>query len=311
MGCEDPAPTPATPDANRKPVAAETFETAQLYLDAAQFDQAEAIAVAAQREAPDDGTIHELLARIDFGRGMAQRKDGLIDSGNTSLAAALDHWWDACERSPQSGPMHVSAGDVASMLGRHEAARHFYGKALEIDGDGGRAALCLAQLLMIEDPPRARELLRSVTDAGAVAEAHASLALLLARDGDAIAAREQLAHAVLVAPQAISVRVMQARVERLLGDPTRGIEVLSSLDDAVAGDQTVAWERAACWTSLGRHRRAADAWVVCFHANAHRSDAGAIAVHAAEAWEAAGDAEGAAVWHRQARLLGVTQSSSP
>jgi hypothetical protein len=51
--------------------------------------------------------------------------------------------------------------------------------------------------------------------------------------------------------------------------------------------------------------------VVCFHANAHRSDAGAIAVHAAEAWEAAGDAEGAAVWHRQARLLGVTQSSSP
>ena len=193
MGCEDPAPTPATPDANRKPVAAETFETAQLYLDAAQFDQAEAIAVAAQREAPDDGTIHELLARIDFGRGMAQRKDGMIDSGNTSLAAALDHWWDACERSPQSGPMHVSAGDVASMLGRHEAARHFYGKALEIDGDGGRAALCLAQLLMIEDPPRARELLRSVTDAGAVAEAHASLALLLARDGDAIAAREQLA----------------------------------------------------------------------------------------------------------------------
>lgn len=314
IGCEDPAQqaksTSQPADTPENLVAVEALETAQLYLDASQFDHAEAIAIAAQMSAPDDGDIHELLARIDFGRGMAQRTDGLIDASNATLAQALDHWWEACARSPQSGPMHVSAGDVASMLGRHEAARHFYGKALEIDGDGGRAALCMAQLLMAEDAHRARALLQSVTDAGAVPEAHASLALLLARDGDAPGAREQLGRAVAIAPHAVSVRVMQARVERLLGDPSRGIEVLSGLDDDAEGDQTVAWERAACWTALGRHRRAADAWVVCFHANAHRTDAGAIALQAAEAWEAAGDAQGAAVWHRQARLLGVTQSSS-
>ncbi len=289
--------------------AAETLETAQRYLDAHQFEQAEAVAIAAHRDAPDDPDVIELLARADFGKGMSLRTEGLIDASNQALEAALEHWWDACALRPDAGPMHVSAGDVASMLGRGQTARHFYERAVEIDGAKGRAGLCLAQLLLDEAPDRAEDLLRQVSVGGVVPEAHATLGLLLARTGDSAEARTQIDRAVQLTPGGVSVRVMQARVERLLDDPGRGVEVLTALPLDSQGDESVAFELAQCWAAIGRPKRAAETWVTCFHLNAHRSDAWRLAQRAADAWRAAGDPDGAAVWDRQARLLGAAGSS--
>jgi len=301
-GCDSTTPQPEPPVST----STATLLTAQRYLDAGQFDQSEAILVAAMKSWPHDPSVHELLARVDFGRGLQFHRGGLIDRGDAALSDALVHWRTACDLVPNAAPMRVSAGDVAAMIGRQDEARVFYAAALEIDPSSGRAALCLAQLEMEEHPQLARELLQqALTHAGEVPEVHASLALLHARADAPEAAREAIARAVELGPELQAVRVMQARIERLLGNPTRGVEILSALGPKAAGDRGVAWEAAACWTAIDRPDRVAEAWVTCFLANAHRTDAGELAANAARAFTAAGDAVHAETWWRQARLLGV------
>ncbi len=304
--CSDPEPERSTARAQDA-----TLLTAQRYLDAGQLEEAEAVAVAAHRDAPRDPRVLELLARVDFARGLNLREEGLIEDGDTALAQALEHWWDACVLAPQEGPMHVSAGDVAAMLGRQQTAIHFYERGVELDGPDGRAGLCLAQLVTADDPERARALLEAVIDGPAAApEAHASLAVLCWNAGDADLARTHMDTAVQQAPQAIQIRVLQARLARLQDDPTSGIEVIAALPEDARTSASVTWELARCWTALDRHDKAAQAWVACFHANAFRTDAHTHAANAAEAFALAGDADAAAIWRRHASLLGGGQSES-
>lgn len=301
-GCDAEAPSsPAATGTSRA-----TLLTAQRYVDAGQFDQADAILVAARASWPEDPGVHELLARVDFGRGLQLQNVGLMDRGKAALTEALAHWTRACALVPDEALMRVSAGDVAAMIGHTAQARSFYAAALQLDPTAGRAALCLAQLEMDDDPVYAGELLQqAMAHAGDVPEVHASLALLHARNNAPKAARTAIARAVELGPDLPSIRVMQARIERLLGNPTRAVEVISALGPNAAGNRGVAWEAAACWNAIDRPDRAAEAWVVCFMANAHQSDAGALAVNAAQAFEQSGDFVQAQTWWRQARLLGV------
>ena len=305
-GCD--AKSPSSPSATAPSTA--TLLTAQRYVDAGQFDQADAILVSARSSWPADPKVHELLARVDFGRGLQFQNVGLMDRGEAALTEALAHWTTACELVPGQALIRVSAGDVAAMIGRTDEARAMYAAALQLDPTSGRAALCLAQIEMDKDPEYAGQLLQqAMAHAGDVPEVHASLALLHARNNAPQAARTAIARAVELGPDLPPIRVMQARIERLLGNPTRAVEVISALGTKAAQEKGVAWEAAACWNAVERPDRAAEAWVVCFMANAHRSDAGAIAANAAEAFESAGDPVQAQTWWRQARLLGVEKQA--
>ena len=289
----------------------ETLLTAQRLLDVGHYEQAEAIAIAARQQAPDDARVHELLARIDFGSGLQLRQQGLMEASNSALQHALEHWERACLLEPEAWGMHTSAGDVASMLGRPEQATSFYQQAMSHAPAPGRAALCLAQLRMESQPAVARELLDQVLATNdQVPEAHASIALIEARGGRAEEARGAMEQAVRLAPGSTAIRVTQARVERLLACADRGVEVLSALGPSADADHAVAWELAECWLALDRPAKAAVVWERCFAHNAHRSDAGTIAARAAQAWAAAGERAHAEAWWRQAGLLGVSQESS-
>jgi Tfp pilus assembly protein PilF len=304
--CDESAPSP-----DAQVVRSETLLTAQRYLDAGQYEQAEAIAIAAARQAPEDARVHELLARIDFGLGLQLRQQGLMAPSKVTLQQALEHWARACTIEPEASGMHTSAGDVASMLGLPKQAAGFYQQAMLHAPAAGRAALCLAQLCMKEEPKRARELLDLVLAANdQVPEGHASVALIEARLGRGVEARAAMERAVALAPRATALRVTQARVERLLGSAHRGVEVLSALGPSVDGNEAVAWELAECWSTLQRPAKAAAVWERCFANNAHRSDAGRLAAKAARAWTAAGEGGHAAAWWRQAGLLGVPQDES-
>jgi tetratricopeptide (TPR) repeat protein len=302
-GCHEASQTAASgKDKDPKP----TLLVAQRYVDAGQFDEAQAILAAALESWPNEATVHELLARVDFGRGLSFNQAGLMEHGKAALREALGHWSTACTLLPKAAQMRVSAGDVAAMIGETAQAKSFYAHALTLDPAHGRAALCLAQLEMHDHPDLARSLLtQSLEHAGEVPEVYASLALLHARGGEAQAARDSIDRAIELGPLLQGIRVMQARVERLLGDPARSIEILTALGPEAGAGVAVAWEAAACWTELDRPDRAATAWVACFLANAHRSDAGDLAAKAAKAFEAAGNPLEAQTWWRQAGLLGV------
>ncbi|MCH2137065.1 MAG: tetratricopeptide repeat protein [Phycisphaerales bacterium] len=303
---------PATSDA---PVdragAMETLRTAQRYIDAGQFDEAQAILVTAQTAWPEDPLVHEQLARVAFGRGLTLRAQGQLDLGDQRLAQALEHWRRACDLSPDNAAMRVSAADVAAMIGQTSTARALYGRALELDPRAARAALCLAQIEMTAHPDRAEALLQQALEhGGEIPEAHASLSMLHMRRGDETAARAAMATALEAGGDMPGIRVMQARLERLSGAPDRGVELLVALGPQSLADVGTTWELAACWEALDHWDRAAQTWELCFGANAHRSDAGTLALNAARAWEAAGDGTKAQSWFRQARLLGVDQEGS-
>lgn len=293
----------------------QTLRTAQRFIDAGQFDEAQAILVAARASWPDDPGVDEQLARVEFGRGLALHAAGLIEDGDAKLEAALDHWTSACAGMPSNAAIRVSAGDVAAMIGRTGEARAFYTRALELDQFAARAALCLAQLEMDQDPHQALALLeQAVGYGGPIPEAFASEAIVHVMLGDEPRARAAMDRAIEVGADLPAVRVMQARMERLLGHPARGVEVLSALGAQACSQPGTAWESAACWAAVDRWDKAAEAWETCFLANAHRTDAGDLAAEAARAWSRAGDDLQADSWWRQARLLGVPQdapSSSP
>ncbi len=287
------------------PAAIETqLEQAELLLSHGQSAEAARVVTHLLESTPADWRVHDVTARIRLFDAMQARKDGLMDRAGEALASSVDAYRAATAAAPSLAGLHQSAASAAFMAGEHGQATDWFRRAMELDPDDPRPPLFLAQLVFESDPAEAGRLLgRAIALDPTIAEAHASIALLEASNGQEEAALAAMATALSCGEPSPALRVVQAKMYRTLGNPARGVEVLLALPIAARGDEATAGELAECWELLGRPDRSADAWAICFSANAHRTDAWVFALRAARCHLAAGDRSAAAGCIAQAEML--------
>ncbi|MDP6311180.1 MAG: hypothetical protein QF781_03365 [Phycisphaerales bacterium] len=280
------------------------LDRAELLLSLGKPSDAAIVAAELLGATERDWRVHDVIARIHLHDALRFRREGLMGNSAEELTASVKAYRVATTLAPSLAGLHQSAANAASMAGEHEQAIDWFEHAMELDSTDPRAPLCLAQLIFDSDPPQARRLLEGALALDpSIAEAHASVALLEATKGREEAATAAMANALACGEAGPAIRVVQAKMYRLLNSPERGVEILLALPVAARGEEATATELARCWQLLGRPDRAADVWVACFAANAHRTDAWVFALKAAEAHLLAGDRASAASCIAQAEML--------
>jgi len=292
------------------PAAAGSLIKGEDYLSLGELDAAGREADALVVSAPGDWRSHDLAARVLLGRAVIAERDGRVAAVAKLMREAADAYHRAIGCEPRIAGLWRNAADAAWLAGDRAEAVASYEQAMALAPDDPRAHLRLAQAAFEKAPDEARSLLQQVISLDAsIAEAHASLALLDAQQGDSGNATHRIMHAVELAPDNAAIRTVQARVHRLLGNPAVGIEVLLAVPEGGRRTEPASEELASCWTAVGRRDRAADAWEACFRANAHRTDAWRFAVLAAEAALDAGDRGRAAALLDHAAMAGAPAAS--
>lgn len=295
--CEEPVEHETRVDLTNR------VDRAEQLLSAGKAVEAGAIVDILLGQYSDDWRVHDLAARIHLQQGIRLRDDGLIEQSQAELLQAVSAYQKATALVPALAGLYTSAGNAAVMAGDKQQANVWYRDAIGLDAEDVRPPLYLAQLVFDESPAEARELLEWVISMDSnIAEAHASIALLNAIDGDAEAAKAAMFEA-LRSDRGPAIRVVQARMFRTLGEPGRGVEILLATEYHGRTTEAAASELAACWEAIGRPDRSAQAWDDCFGANAHRTDAWRFALNAARAHLEAGDRSGAARSIGQAEML--------
>lgn len=302
VGCErsDPSPEAALP------IQQGSLTQGEHYLSLGQLEEAGQHATALEKSAPDDWRTHDLAARVHLGHAVTAERDGRMEAITPLMRAAAGSYQKAILCDGRIAGLWRNAADAAWLAGDRADAVAWYEQSMQLDDQDPRAPLRLAQAAFDSDPDQARALLEHVIVLDAdIAEAHASLAVLDAIEGDDEKALLRMDHAVALSPTSPGIRVVQARVARLLGEPSRGVEVILSLSAPARSTEAASLELEACWGALRRPDRIADAWEACFVGNAHRSDAWRFAVRAAEAALAAGDRGRAATLLDRASMVGA------
>ena len=302
--CDRPEDQPVSESSALSESGELQLERAEQFLGAGQTDEVLHIATELTTSASGDWRSHELLARAHMQRALTLQHEGLIELSSASLGKAVDGYARALPLADGIGGLYRSAADAAHMHGQTELAIAWYEQAIEIDPDDPRSPLRLAQVIFESHPDEARALLNRVVQLNtSIPEAYASLSLLDATQGDIASARSHMKHAVAMATDVAAIRIVQARMHRMLGEPQRGAEILLALPPADRAMESTTTELARCWGDVGQHARAADAWAACYHSLAHRSDAWRFALEAAKSSLRAGNKPRAASFLDQAVYL--------
>jgi tetratricopeptide (TPR) repeat protein len=302
VGCDTAADPQVQTDATAR------VDRAEQLLSAGKAKDADAVVDGLLEQHSDDWRVHDLSARVYLQQGLRLQDEGLMEQSHAALVKAVAAYRNATNLVPALAGLYTSAGNAAVMAGDEEQAKIWFREAIGLDAEDVRPSLYLAQLVFEDDPSEARSLLDWVLSMdSSVPEAHASIALLNAINGDAAAAEAAMAEA-LRRDRAPSIRVVQARMFRMLGEPSRGVEVLLVIEPSARTTEAAAAELAACWGAIGRPDRVADAWDACFSANAHRTDAWRYALNAARAHLEAGNRSAAARSVEQAEMLSAPAS---
>ena len=302
--CDRPENQPASESSTLSEIGERQLERAHQFLGAGQTNEALHIATELIRSAPGDWRSHELLARSHMQRALTLQQEGLIEPSSAALGKAVDGYARALPLTDGISGLYRSAADAAQMNDQTELAIVWYERAIEIDPDDPRSPLRLAQVIFESHPDEARTLLNRVVQLNtSIPEAYASLSLLDAMQGDITSARSHMKHAVDMATDVAAIRIVQARMHRVLGEPQRGAEILLALPPADRAMESTTTELARCWGDIGQHARAADAWAACYQSLAHRSDAWRFAIEAAKSSLRAGNQPRAANFLDQAVYL--------
>lgn len=279
-----------------------SLAAAEQYFDNGENEKAETILATLLKRAPDQPRAHELLASIEIARAdaCAQRGDG--EGAKEAFAQAYDHYEIVIEGSPPNAGLEQSAGRVAIAAGETDAALAHFRRAGDIDSADPSNPLLEANLLLqLKRLDEARAAIdRAVKLDGEEPYALATLAMVLHAQGEAELALQKIAEArELARPNdELAIRVVEARLHRLLGDPERALALLLPLSGSQRAEQAVASEIAESAVANGDHKRAFDAWA---HRYQLTKDWNA-ALHAARQALAAGLVDESWSWFRRAEL---------
>ena len=304
VGCGEQEPSPE----GVAPLSGESIrhslEAAESYLTSGDDARARSILAKVIAKAPEDGRGYEMMGRLELRRGIELRDMGLVDSAREQFKESFRWYSDALRFMSGSGGLHQSAGEVAQLAGLRAEALSLYEIAMDLEPDNPKPVPQAAQLLLDADPARAQEILESVLEEHPdQSHALASLALASQSLGQDDMAAEMASRALALAGDEVAVRIVVSRVHRLAGREREALELLLALPDQDRGQESAASEIAACWQAIGQPLNAAEAWAVCFNANAFRVDAWRYALRAAEAMAHAEQEALAASWLEQAIML--------
>jgi tetratricopeptide (TPR) repeat protein len=306
-GCDSPHDDP--PEAPRvDPAQVEAaLDAAERYMAMGNMVEAEAIAIRLSRLDPEHFAPDDLLGRICVGRALAFNANGREAEADQAFSEAHDHYMEAVRKAPGIPGLQQSAGEIAQLAGRLDAAMEHFKAAAELSPEEPAPPLYIAQLLIAGgSPEEARPWVQKVL-AIVPGQPHAlaTRAVLEMDLGNVPEAFEAIDSARSALPVDVGIRVIEARLYRQHDDPERALELLLSLPRQLQADEGVAGELAVNWGSIGRHDRSAETWAFCFASmpDVHRS--GRVALKVAEAWIEDRQFEKAAVWIEQAELLGV------
>ena len=310
-GCGDQDPESASTEEARPTGESvrHSLEAAEAYLASGDIDRARSILARLVDRADDDPRSMELMARLELTDGIDLRSQGLVDAARNQFAIAHDWYEQALALQHNSGGLHQSAGEVAQLAGRLDLAKDRYRQASILMPENPKPRLCIAQLLLEENPAEAEQFLRE-TLLLEPDEPHAlaSLALAMQWQGGEDEASALASQALLHAGKNAAVRIAVARVHRIAGRPRESLELLLALPDQIRSGESATEEISLSWEAIERPLNAGQAWADCFKANAFRTDAWRLALLAADAMGRAGQRVAAASWLEQAIMLDAPQA---
>ena len=306
--CGDDAPPSGDTAAPSVPAEQVRLDRAERLLSVGRVEDATVLAARLVNEFPSDWRVHDLVARLRLRQSIVLGQQGLQAQARQEAAAATDSYRRALALAPELAGLHQSAGDTASRAGQVQFAQACYEHCLELDPRNVRALLCLSQLIESQDLSEATRLIQqAIAIDETVPEAYAGLAVLQAKQGTGDQAMASIDSAIALDRTSSVVRLAQARVFRITGDPQAGVEVLAALSAEAQLDEAIAWELSACWEALGRHDRVADVWAAFVMNHPKRWDRWVWAVRALEAAQRDGDVAKAAAMARMARRAGAPE----
>jgi tetratricopeptide (TPR) repeat protein len=282
---------------------------AEQYLDGKDPASAEMILLKLMEQAPGDHRVHELYGRVLYLKGLEAGLGGDDRAAAAMYEQAYGHYRTAVEAAAGQDPLvlaglNQSAGEIASAAGFTERGAEHFRAAGRLDPTAAKHPLYEAQMLIqLKRPAEARLALERVLalDPDEV-YAHASLAAAAVQEQDTVSALEHIQEARRIDPDNLGIRLQEARIRRLCGQPRRGLELLLATDEDLRAREPFTREIAACYATLGEPAKAAEAWERCFRRHPDRPGAWRAAVEAATARLEAGQRQEALQWYRQARL---------
>jgi tetratricopeptide (TPR) repeat protein len=304
-GCSGQAQPAAAPVGPQAVDAA--LLSAERYFSSNDLASAEAVLGRLIERAPETYRAHELLGQVLYRRAIEMQTAGDAPAASESLQRAYEHYRLAVEHAGDADPMlaaglNQSAGEFASAAGRRDEAIVHFRAAGTLDPLNPKPPLYEAQMLLAAERYGEAEvaLRRSLMLDPDEAYAHASLATVAHAAGQCARAIGHIEEARAIDPEALALRIQEARIRRPCDGPRAALQLLVSLPDATRAETLVAAEIAACWNDLDEPVRAAAAWEHCLVRNPRDWRA---AIAAANARFAAGDAgKGWALW-QQARSI--------
>lgn len=298
-------------DAGRTPSSV-TYDKIEAALDAAdrqmtagEFAKAEAILLELIGVAPLDADAREMLGAVYFQQGAAARARRDETEAARRFALAYESYREATRLRPDVAGLQQSAGEMATVADRPADALEHFRRAGSLDPANAKHPLYEAQVLLAAaDLQGSRAAVgRALAIDPSEPFALATLAEIERQSGNVEAAftRVREAREAADTANALTFRVMEARIRRLSGDARSAVNLLAPLDESQRVEAGVVEELAAAWSALGEDNRAIEAW-------AHRfrmTNDSAAAMTVARLCVERRDIASARRWHDAAAVAGA------
>jgi len=205
--------------------------SAMQHLDAGRT--VEALAITSKLILRDPNSIISLEKHAVVLLGEADRVERLGNSttANTRREEALEAYLAACSHQEVKGETQFSTAQLAHMLGEIELAVSLYKQSHKKLPNDFRSSLWLAQIdLLSQNWKSANHWITESLQRNPIEPSTLiSAGLIQANLGDCEKALTFTNTAIRLQPNDENFRLMQARVLRMCGEPTRAIEILSAL----------------------------------------------------------------------------------
>ena len=205
--------------------------SAMQHLDAGRT--VEALAITSKLILRDPNSIISLEKHAVVLLGEADRVERLGNSttANTRREEALEAYLAACSHQEVRGETQFSTAQLAHMLGEIELAVSLYKQSHKKLPNDFRSSLWLAQIdLLSQNWKSANHWITESLQRNPIEPSTLiSAGLIQANLGDCEKALTLTNRAIRLQPNDENFRLMQARVLRMCGEPTRAIEILSAL----------------------------------------------------------------------------------
>jgi tetratricopeptide (TPR) repeat protein len=224
------------------------INSAMEHIDANRVDEAMAIASTLVRKDSSSSQTQETYGIVLLAQSFKYEELGDIKSAIATRKKALQAYIEACKHSSSPGLLHLSTAQLAQDVNDLTTARTYYKLAHDNNTNDGRAAFFLTQLHLLEkewDQAKhwARESLNRNPN-----EPYTLLSASLAEAelGNCLEANALSTKGCTINPNDSNLRLMQARVLRLCGNPIQALEILSGLPEAMQETDIVEDEKGLC-----------------------------------------------------------------